>query len=248
MVVDVRFRSVRVLAAALVLSLGAAGCGTDADSSSEADPQASSAGADERAARTFFDAVVAGDRDAAAQVASSDALDFFEPWAPAPDYTFDPPNADGVFFISPGAAPFQCTVHDGLVEGCLDEPTGEGLESAGEAGSIRDRSRYGVFERLDVEAGGYDVVRDGNVVRAEPEDAYLVFAAGGAGETLNIRITSLESNASFRVYGPNDEVVVEESTKTSLQLTESGDYLITVGPTRGNTTYKLSVGVAVPAG
>ena len=82
------------------------------------------AASDEEAAQTFFDAVVAGDRDAAAAVAGPAALAFFEPWEPVEGLSFSGVQ-DGVFFINPGAAPFQCTVADGVVLGCQDEPTGE---------------------------------------------------------------------------------------------------------------------------
>lgn len=79
---------------------------------------------DAEAARIFFDAVVAGDRDAAVAVAYEPAIEFFEPWEPAEGLTFSEPQ-DGVFFISPGAAPFQCRVQDGIVLDCADEPTGD---------------------------------------------------------------------------------------------------------------------------
>ena len=79
---------------------------------------------DAEAARLFFDAVVAGDRTAAEAVATAEAVAFFDPYDGAGDYTLSGPDDSGIFFISPGAAPFQCVVEDGLVVECLDEPQG----------------------------------------------------------------------------------------------------------------------------
>lgn len=112
----------------LFLALTATGC-ADVDTGSEApaDPTSSSAGAtltDDQIARAFFDAVVAGDREAAAVVATDEAVAVFEPFAPDSGLSFNSPEG-GVFFISPGAAPYQCTVSGGLVQECLGEPTGE---------------------------------------------------------------------------------------------------------------------------
>ena len=105
-----------------------------------------------------------------------------------------------------------------------------------------------MFERLDIEPGGEPVTVAGNVVRAEPRDAYIVSAPGGTGEQLYLTITSLEDNASVFVIGPDDVVVAEDVMEATIDLELDGDYLIEVGPTRGNTTYELTVGVSVLAG
>ncbi|WP_323791841.1 hypothetical protein [Nocardioides sp.] len=88
---------------------------------------------DAGAARAFFDAVVQGDRTAAEAVATDEAVAFFDPYDGAGDYTLSGPDDDGIFFISPGAAPFQCLVSGGVVQGCEDEPQGDEPLSNAEA-------------------------------------------------------------------------------------------------------------------
>lgn len=112
-----------LVVAAVAIAFGAAACTPAGEPTTEAAPSASTL-SDDEAAQVFFDAVVAGDREAAATVAAPAALDFFEPWEPVEGMSFSGVQ-DGVFFISPGAAPFQCTVAGGLVQGCLDEPAGD---------------------------------------------------------------------------------------------------------------------------
>lgn len=116
-------------------------------------------------------------------------------------------------------------------------------------GDVRNPDNYAVYERLSVEPGGENVVREGNVVRAEKRDAYVVSVSEfGTGQALNVRISSLEDNASVHVYGPDDAALAEDVMDISIPLEAGGDYVIEVGPTRGNTTYTLTVNVSVDAG
>ncbi|MEO5653813.1 MAG: hypothetical protein ABIN79_11675 [Marmoricola sp.] len=62
--------------------------------------------------------LVAGDKKAASEVATPEAVAFFDPWSPAPDYTFTMADA-GTFFISTSAVPLQCRVAGGRVTGCV---------------------------------------------------------------------------------------------------------------------------------
>lgn len=89
-----------------------------------ADPASPAVIDDAAAVQLFFDAVVEGDRVAAEAVATEEAVAFFDPYDGNGDYTLSGPDDNGVFFISPGAAPYQCVVEDGLVVECLDEPQG----------------------------------------------------------------------------------------------------------------------------
>jgi hypothetical protein len=78
------------------------------------------------------------------------------------------------------------------------------------------------------------------VVRAT-RDRYLLRAR--AGQTLIVRITSLEDNAVFDIYAPGRRTLAQETTDWTGELPRSGDYVISVGGTRGNASYRLEVTV-----
>jgi hypothetical protein len=67
-----------------------------------------------------------------------------------------------------------------------------------------------------------------------------------AGQTLDVSITSDENNAVFQVYSPGEKGTLpgagetDDATKWSGKLPADGEYVIVVGPTRGNATYKLT--------
>lgn len=81
------------------------------------------------------------------------------------------------------------------------------------------------------------VIKDA-VIRAT-RDRYLLRAR--AGQTLIVHITSLEDNAVFDLYAPGRRTLAQETTDWTGELPRSGDYVISVGPTRGNATYTLEV-------
>jgi hypothetical protein len=57
-----------------------------------------------------------------------------------------------------------------------------------------------------------------------------------------VHITSLEDNAVFDLYAPGGRrSLAEETTDWTGELPRSGDYVISVGGTRGNATYTLEV-------
>jgi len=70
-----------------------------------------------------------------------------------------------------------------------------------------------------------------------------------AGQTLDVNITSDEDNAVFQVYLPGEKGTLpgagemDDATKFSGKIPTDGKYLIAVGSTRGNTTYKLNYSV-----
>ncbi len=77
-----------------------------------------------------------------------------------------------------------------------------------------------------------------------------------AKQTLSVKISSLENNAVFDLYAPGAKIkkvdgyyevvgkaMAEEQTSRKGALPTSGKYLIVVGGTRGNATYKLTVGI-----
>jgi predicted phage tail protein len=77
-----------------------------------------------------------------------------------------------------------------------------------------------------------------------------------AKQTLLVKITSVENNAVFDVYAPgakikkidgyyevNGKELAAEQTNRKVVLPKTGKYLIVVGGTRGNATYKLTVAI-----
>lgn len=194
---------------------------------------------DSEIARQFFEAVVEGDRELGAALATDEVVAFWEPWDPSPGLEFSE-GADGVFFISPGAAPFQCRVDEGVVVECLDEGAAGADEGDLENGDGPDTD----VRFIEVEPGGEDTVVEDAIVRGDPRHLYVFDAPGGVGQTLNVSITSVEDNASFFVFGPNGEELASDTTQASIELQESGTYEVEVGPTRGNATYELRINVA----
>ncbi|QZZ22440.1 hypothetical protein J5X98_08735 [Leptothermofonsia sichuanensis E412] len=75
-------------------------------------------------------------------------------------------------------------------------------------------------------------------------DTYLLDAQKG--QTMTVRIQSLENNAVFDIVTPPNRagqgrVLKQEAVFWSGQLPDSGDYKVVVGSTRGNASYKLQV-------
>jgi len=63
------------------------------------------------------------------------------------------------------------------------------------------------------------------------------------GQLAAMSISSLEDNAEFAVYGPGGEAIRRNETSTDIHLPLTGEYMIVVGPSRGNATYTLSLGI-----
>jgi hypothetical protein len=113
------------------------------------------------------------------------------------------------------------------------------------------------FIRFDHGASGKDI--SGVAIRGER----ALYAIGArAGQRLTVSITSEEDNAVFQIYPPGAEAQrhedgVQISGPTALRgaaegadarswngiLPATGDYLIVVGPTRGNATFTLKVAI-----
>jgi len=83
----------------------------------------------------------------------------------------------------------------------------------------------------------------GSVVRGD-RAKHLVKAL--AGQTLDVSITSDENNAVFQIYTSDQKNTLpgagesDDATKWSGKVPNEGEYIISVGPTRGNATYKLT--------
>lgn len=99
----------------------------------------------------------------------------------------------------------------------------------------------GSTRRIRFARGRTTTVIENAVVRGE-RDRYLLRAR--AGQTLIVRITSLEDNAVFDVGAPGGRrSLAQEATDWTGKLPHSGDYVIVVGGTRGNAGYTLEVTV-----
>ncbi|MGQ0763702.1 MAG: hypothetical protein ACT4OT_17040 [Acidobacteriota bacterium] len=86
----------------------------------------------------------------------------------------------------------------------------------------------------------------GSVIRGE-RARHTVNAK--AGQTLEVNVTSDEDNAVFQIYLPGEKGTLsgagemDDAKKFSGTVPSDGEYVIVVGPTRGNATYKLSYSV-----
>lgn len=115
----------------------------------------------------------------------------------------------------------------------------------------------GVIKEVRFAKGKSSALIAGAVIRGE-SDQYTLTAM--AGQMMEVSITALEKNAAFAIYQPGykagkDADGLLEIKGTALQgaaegedaitwkgvLPASGKYMILVGPSRGNATYKLKI-------
>lgn len=102
----------------------------------------------------------------------------------------------------------------------------------------------GVKRRIRFARGRNSAVVSGAVIRGE-RDRYIVGAKEG--QKMTVSIKSLEDNAVFQIYFLGEQESLEgagdgdDAKKWSGELPASVDYVIVVGPTRGNASYKLEV-------
>ena len=103
--------------------------------------------------------------------------------------------------------------------------------------------------------GAKSAVVANSIVRGE-FDYYTIDA--NRNQHASVRITSVESNAVFAIYEPGAKPAIRDGIldvvgnalpgaddvkSWSGKLPAAGAYLIVVGGTRGNATYRLSVGI-----
>lgn len=99
--------------------------------------------------------------------------------------------------------------------------------------------------RIRFAKGDSSTTLSGGVVRGERAE-YLLGAKRG--QTMTIKITSLEDNAVFQIEGPSGDYLknageTDDATTWTGSLPSDGDYKIIVGGTRGNTEFKLTVSI-----
>ena len=105
--------------------------------------------------------------------------------------------------------------------------------------------------------GSNSTLIEASVVRGESDQYFLT---GKAGQKMEVSISAVEQNAAFAIYQPGykagkdaDGILEikgaalpgagegEDATAWKGVLPSSGKYLILVGATRGNATYKLKI-------
>ena len=104
----------------------------------------------------------------------------------------------------------------------------------------------GVKQKVRFPRGSSSTTISGAVVRGD-RDRY--FLGAKKGQTMSVRITSLEDNAVFQIFLPGEQEALsgagegDDATKWSGELPEDAEYVIVVGGTRGNASYKLTVSI-----
>ena len=101
-----------------------------------------------------------------------------------------------------------------------------------------------LMRRVQFAQGENSAVLEGSVARGE-RTRFVLHAR--AGQQMQLRIGSREDNAVFAVLQPGRKQwlagasELDDAKQWSGTLPASGEYLIIVGGTRGNTRYKLTV-------
>ena len=104
----------------------------------------------------------------------------------------------------------------------------------------------GVTKKVRFAKGTSSTTIRNAVIRGE-RDRYLVGAK--AGQTMTVKITSLEKNAVFQIYLPGEQESLpgagetDDATKWSGRLPADNEYVIVVGGTRGNASYTLTISI-----
>jgi hypothetical protein len=104
----------------------------------------------------------------------------------------------------------------------------------------------GVKQKVRFARGTSSTTIRGAVVRGDRDRYYL---GAKAGQTMTVKITSLESNAVFQIYFAGEQEALQgageedDATSWSGELPADNEYVIVVGGTRGNATYKLTISI-----
>lgn len=102
-------------------------------------------------------------------------------------------------------------------------------------------AQTGKTKTVRFQRGKSSAVLKGAVIRGT-QDRYIVGAKEG--QTMTVKVTSIEKNANFTVYFSGEQESLEDSeeaTSWTGKLPADNDYVIVVAPTRGNATYTLTI-------
>lgn len=102
--------------------------------------------------------------------------------------------------------------------------------------------------RLEFAPGATSTTVEGSVERGARQ-SYILGAR--AGQQMQVSITALEENAVFTIYQPDGTAIAgteegQDATNWAGTLPATGDYIISVGGTRGNATYTFVVSITGP--
>ena len=117
----------------------------------------------------------------------------------------------------------------------------------------------GVNQEVKFPSGQTSTLIEQSVIRGESDQYFLTAKAG---QKMEVSITAVEKNAAFTIYQPGYKTGKDadglleikgatlkgagegdDATSWKGDLPNSGKYLILVGGTRGNATYKLKVSI-----
>lgn len=104
----------------------------------------------------------------------------------------------------------------------------------------------GVKKKVRFARGTASTTIKGAVIRGD-RDRYYIGAK--AGQTMSVKITSLEKNAVFQIYFAGEQEFLpgageeDDAMNWSGRLTDDNEYVIAVGGTRGNATYTLTISI-----
>ncbi len=104
----------------------------------------------------------------------------------------------------------------------------------------------GVKKKVRFARGTSSTTLTGAVIRGERDRYYL---GAKKGQTMSVKITSLEKNAVFQIYLSGEQEALpgagdgDDATKWSGELPADSEYTIVVGGTRGNATYTLTISI-----
>ena len=117
----------------------------------------------------------------------------------------------------------------------------------------------GVSREVSFAKGSNSTLMAASVIRGESDQYFLTATAG---QKMEVSISAPEKNAAFAIYQPGYKAGKDATASWKLKgrlsreraraktpphgrelLPSSGTYLILVGPTQGNATYKLKVAI-----
>jgi len=106
-------------------------------------------------------------------------------------------------------------------------------------------SADGITKTVKFARGTSSATYSGAIVRGD-RNTYILGAK--AGQTMTVKVTSLEKNAVFQIENPDGEYLDkagegEDAMTWKGELPDNGNYKIIVGGTRGNASYKLTVSI-----
>jgi hypothetical protein len=104
-------------------------------------------------------------------------------------------------------------------------------------------------QRIAFAPGATSAAVEGAVVRGE-RTVYVLWAS--AGQQMRVTLSSLEQNGAVVITAPDGQPLPAAEPGADANgwlgtLPATGDYLLEVGPTRGNVTYRLEVSIVTPA-